>query len=483
MFSGSARMLYAGSGTACHRAVLGRLCLPPPPRSFSTSGPPGGRHVCASGSDDDNHVSHRVDEPASRTNGDPGATSSSTTSSGSAAESSAAVPTAGGSTAEEQIAALRSDLQKLQKALNTQTAAAQQQFLSINSLERQAQGRSAPQPRTHLPQGTTGSGSRGWSPGISPFEAQRTAIGDRRYLGGFDARFHSTNSGATPDDYRVLPRKIILVRHAESEGNVDNYAYTYVPDMQVPLTERGKQQAARAGDRIREVMDADQAPYSLFFYTSPYKRSKQTYEEITKAFDPKRLVGSQEEVQLREQDFGNFQDMEGKEREKTERLRFGRFFYRFPNGESGADVYDRMTIFEDHLVRDINAGRYSKNTSLVLVTHGLALRIFLMRWFHWTVDQFLEVYNPPNAEPLVLERVPHETEARTGGPASWIHTKALYMLADSSKSILRGCTDDMCVTSCRPWDGKAEPDACTVAFAALFAVSVAVSAAAQVPVW
>jgi hypothetical protein len=46
-----------------------------------------------------------------------------------------------------------------------------------------------------------------------------------------------------------------------------------------------------------------------------------------------------------------------------------------------------MTIFEDHLVRDINAGRFSKNTSLVLVTHGLALRIFLMRWFHWTVDQ------------------------------------------------------------------------------------------------
>ena len=30
---------------------------------------------------------------------------------------------------------------------------------------------------------------------------------------------------------------------------------------------------------------------------------------------------------------------------------------RFPNGESGADVYDRMTIFEDHLVRDINAGK------------------------------------------------------------------------------------------------------------------------------
>lgn len=48
--------------------------------------------------------------------------------------------------------------------------------------------------------------------------------------------------------------------------------------------------------------------------------------------------------------------------------------------------------------RDINAGRYNNGTSLVLVTHGLALRVFLMRWFHWTVDQFLEVFNPPNAE-------------------------------------------------------------------------------------
>jgi hypothetical protein len=53
---------------------------------------------------------------------------------------------------------------------------------------------------------------------------------------------------------------------------------------------------------------------------------------------------------------------------------------------------------QDHLIRDINAGRYAGDTSLVLVTHGLALRIFLMRWFHWRVDQFMSVFNPPNAE-------------------------------------------------------------------------------------
>ena len=33
----------------------------------------------------------------------------------------------------------------------------------------------------------------GWDKNVKPFEVQRNAIGDRRYLGGYDARFHSTN--------------------------------------------------------------------------------------------------------------------------------------------------------------------------------------------------------------------------------------------------------------------------------------------------
>ena len=56
------------------------------------------------------------------------------------------------------------------------------------------------------------------------------------------------------------------------------------------------------------------------------------------------------------------------------------------------------------LQRDINAGRFADNTSLVLVTHGLALRIFLMRWFHWTVDQFMGVFNPVGAGLWRLKR-------------------------------------------------------------------------------
>ena len=58
------------------------------------------------------------------------------------------------------------------------------------------------------------------------------------------------------------------------------------------------------------------------------------------------------------------QDVEKKRMEQAERLRYGRFFYRFPNGESGADVYDRITILETHLIRDIDAGRFPCATPL-----------------------------------------------------------------------------------------------------------------------
>lgn len=37
------------------------------------------------------------------------------------------------------------------------------------------------------------------------------------------------------------------------------------------------------------------------------KRSLQTYEQLVSAFEPHQVAGVQEEVQIREQDFGNFQ--------------------------------------------------------------------------------------------------------------------------------------------------------------------------------
>lgn len=86
-------------------------------------------------------------------------------------------------------------------------------------------------------------------------------------------------------------------------------AYCTVPDSQVPLTSKGHSQARSAGENIRKYIEerSTEQDYKLFFYTSPYRRSIQTYEGITSCFHHSSIKGVQEEVQIREQDFGNFQ--------------------------------------------------------------------------------------------------------------------------------------------------------------------------------
>ncbi|KAE8712885.1 Phosphoglycerate mutase-like protein AT74H [Hibiscus syriacus] len=100
--------------------------------------------------------------------------------------------------------------------------------------------------------------------------------------------------------------------------------------------------------------------------------------------------------------------------DKALRLRYGRFFYRFPNGESAADVYDRITGFRETLKADIDIGRFqppgerSPNMNLIIVSHGLALRVFLMRWYKWTVEQFERLNNMGNGNTIVMQKVTGE---------------------------------------------------------------------------
>ncbi|CAN1778222.1 Phosphoglycerate mutase-like protein AT74 [Linum perenne] len=220
-----------------------------------------------------------------------------------------------------------------------------------------------------------------------------------------------SNGGSRPRPPR--PRRIILVRHGQSEGNVDENAYTRVADPKIELTQKGKAQAEECGRRIRELIEkngAAEEDWKVYFYVSPYKRTRQTLQHLGKAFERGRISGVREEPRLREQDFGNFQDRERMRVEKVLRNLYGRFFFRFPNGESAADVYDRITGFRETLKSDIDVGRFqppgekSEDINLVIVSHGLTLRVFLMRWYKWTVEQYERLHNFGNAGMLVMEK-------------------------------------------------------------------------------
>jgi broad specificity phosphatase PhoE len=189
------------------------------------------------------------------------------------------------------------------------------------------------------------------------------------------------------------PRRIVLVRHGESEGNADDTVYERVPDHALRLTETGRRQSVEAGKRLR-AMFADER---VSVYVSPYRRTHQTLELI--GLDPSR-TRVREEPRLREQDWGNWQDREDVRKQKAYRDAYGHFFYRFAQGESGADVYDRVDAFLESLWRSFEDPAHPPN--VLLVTHGLTMRLFCMRWLHWTVAEFESLSNPGNGETRAL---------------------------------------------------------------------------------
>jgi len=130
------------------------------------------------------------------------------------------------------------------------------------------------------------------------------------------------------------------------------------PDHRVKLTNEGWEQAYDAGRRLRELLRSDD---TLHFFTSPYRRTRETTEGILKTLTsdepsptpfPRHSIKVYEEPRLREQDFGNFQPCSAEmERMWQERADYGHFFYRIPNGESAADAYDRVSGFNESLWR------------------------------------------------------------------------------------------------------------------------------------
>jgi broad specificity phosphatase PhoE len=187
--------------------------------------------------------------------------------------------------------------------------------------------------------------------------------------------------------------RIILLRHAESLGNIDELAYTRTPDHALPLTARGEAQARKAGKVVRDLLDEPAAAY-----VSPYVRAVRTLALLDLGDRLERVVP---EPRLREQDWGNLQDPVEQEVQKRKRHEFGHFFYRLAHGESGADVDDRVASFLNELDLRI-AKDVGHPDTVLIVSHGLTMRLLCRRLFSWSIPLFESLSNPEHCSYHVI---------------------------------------------------------------------------------
>lgn len=198
----------------------------------------------------------------------------------------------------------------------------------------------------------------------------------------------------------MKPKRIILLRHSISVGNEDESIYKKVPDFAVELSENGIGLAHKRGGELYDVYKDEK----FFAYVSPYYRTRQTFGIIGNYLN---IIGHREEVSIREQEWCNGAPVlfDDKNKKGDERDEVSKFYYRFEGGEANSCVYDRISSFLGTMWRDFEKPDFPENC--ILFTHGMAMRVFLMRWFHLSVEDFELLRNPPNCSMYTLELGPN----------------------------------------------------------------------------
>jgi hypothetical protein len=130
---------------------------------------------------------------------------------------------------------------------------------------------------------------------------------------------------------RIMPEKLIMIRHGQSMGNINELLYSTIPDNAMPLTDLGWEQARMAGKVLKEkVLGSGE---TVHFIVSPYVRTVETFHGLVSAWcDPKEFshikdrdqrvkawysrliemgISWNEDSRIREQDFGNYQVRSG----------------------------------------------------------------------------------------------------------------------------------------------------------------------------
>ena len=198
--------------------------------------------------------------------------------------------------------------------------------------------------------------------------------------------------------------KLFLVRHGETTANAgDNYA-SRTPDHLVPLTGNGIAQADAAGKWLADYcLRNGISLQNARIWRSPYERTRRTSEEFNRHL---RVASVFEDIALVEMQYGLFDALHEDEWRTKYPAEFaecqrqwdnaGKFYLRFPNGESPFDVALRVHQFMGTIKRD-------DADPLFVFTHGITLRCFLMRWFHYSPEWYEKEKNPGNCWIRLIE--------------------------------------------------------------------------------
>jgi 2,3-bisphosphoglycerate-dependent phosphoglycerate mutase len=205
--------------------------------------------------------------------------------------------------------------------------------------------------------------------------------------------------------------RIYLVRHGQSEANLDQSVNANLPDHRVELSAEGHRQARAAGEFLAAAIDQDAR---IRILCSPYTRTRQTSTGIEQSLSARGLrFDKREAIELRELAFGLFDGIadedlpqrfprEYEHYDKHKRFE-GEFFAPMPLGESRVHVADRVKGVFGTILRDASLDRSDPIGAFIFVSHGVTIRCFRMQWMHYPWEWYEREKNPLNCSVQLIE--------------------------------------------------------------------------------
>ncbi|MCG2883112.1 MAG: 2,3-bisphosphoglycerate-dependent phosphoglycerate mutase [Candidatus Nanopusillus sp.] len=186
---------------------------------------------------------------------------------------------------------------------------------------------------------------------------------------------------------------LCLIRHGESLWNKENRFTGWVD---VPLTDKGREQAKRAG----EILKSLNIKFDIA-YTSLLSRAIETLEIIIKTLGYNIPVIK--DISLNERHYG---DLQGLNKDKVaeiygkEQVRLWRRSLRVrpPNGESLEDTQKRTIPFFERAIK----GDLELNKNVLVVAHGNSLRSIVSYIENLNEEQILNLEIEP-AVPILYD--------------------------------------------------------------------------------
>ncbi len=186
--------------------------------------------------------------------------------------------------------------------------------------------------------------------------------------------------------------KLVLVRHGQSQWNLEN-RFTGWED--VPLTEKGREEALQAGRALRELC-FDQA------FTSELQRAAATLDIILEENEHGDVPVARHRA-LNERHYGDLQGLnkaETAEQYGDEQVHIWRRSYDTapPGGESLKDTAERtLPYYQAEIAPLVQAGK-----NAIVAAHGNSLRSVVMHLDELSRDEVTQL-NIPTGVPIVYE--------------------------------------------------------------------------------